>query len=500
MPEDLPYRAKLSRFLFYSILLVFGALRLDAAPAAPPPKPAPADPVKAGPVTLVDCINIAIQNNPKVLLAQQDLEAAKGVQVQARAVWYPQVGTRAYIEERDNDTWGDKKPPRYTTDGFYEDWKIELTVTQSVLSGGKNSADIDNARLTNEIEFIDFQIATNSAVAEAKKAFYQLLVTRKLYEIEQQNVGLLRQELERQKILFDAGRSSRFNIVRTEVRLSNEIPAQLSAQNDIELAKLNLLNVLGLRWGAQVPDLPQRVEGEMDCPPIDFSLDQLLELAHKQRPEPTQWNYVMQREKNNATIARAMNIPQIDAYVGGDVKRDPLTGSSFTDSKTEASFGLLGVWNIFDGFKAKGLVMQAEAKQKKAAIAMDNSWRQIELEVRRGYLKLKEAEATLNSQRENVKRAYESLDLSRLAVDAGRGTQYDTIQSTTDLNDAQKLENRARFDYHIALIDLESATFSFMKGLQAEEQPLRMSAQPPPAAPAAPVGLRGMQNQSLRGP
>jgi outer membrane protein len=472
------------------------ALRLPAAPQTAVSSAAPVDPIKEGPVTLVDCINIALQNNTKILVAQQAIEKAKGIQVTARAVWYPSVTTSAFVEMRDDDVWDDKNPAKNTTDGFKEDWKLDVLVRESIFSGGKNSATIDNARLENEIAFIQFQIETNDAVLQTKQAFYELLVSRKEYEIEQQNVDLLRQELARQKILFDAGRSTRFNIVRTEVRLSNEIPNELEAQNRIELAKLQLLNVLGLRWGAQVPDLPDRLKGVLDCPKVEFPLDQLLALARKQRPEPGKWDREIQQETNNATIARALNIPKLDAYVGATARRDYNTtsgdmGNNFFDNRTEAGAGFLGAWNIFDGFRAKGLVMQADAKKKSAAIELDNSWRQIDLEVRRGYLKLKEAEATLASQTENVKRAFESLDLSRTSVDAGYGTQYDVIQSTTDLNTAQSLENRARLNYHLALAELESATFSYMKGLHREEVPLNSNTE-------ARVNLRGMQPGGLR--
>ncbi|MEM6886423.1 MAG: TolC family protein, partial [Verrucomicrobiota bacterium] len=161
-----------------------------------------------------------------------------------------------------------------------------------------------------------------------------------------------------------------------------------------------------------------------------------------------------------ARIARSSNIPKIDLFAQGIARRDDGSGSSFDDYSTEAAFGFLGRWDIFDGFAGKGRAIQADATRKRAEIQRDDVGRRIALEVTESFNSLVKSKEILGSQLENIERAQESLNLARSSVDAGYGSQFDILQATVDYNQSLNIELEAKYDYHQALADLEKALFA----------------------------------------
>ena len=421
---------------------------------------------------LIDCLNIALEKNSNILVSKQELEEKKGLVVSARAVLYPSVNLSASLELENDDLFEDEIiDERFTEDpGFQEDWGIELVVNHSLYSGGINRHQVAVAELEKEVAFIEFQEVINAELFNVKESFYEVLLFSEEAKIQRDILDLLSKEVVKQKRLFDAGRSTKFDIVRTEVRLANEKPSYIEARTKLQIAAIDLAETMGLRWVGGTDQLPLKVNGALSCPRLDTSLDDLIERALSKRPEPLRYSKMIEIERRNAKIARASNIPRLNAFARARLERDSsqedrvlaveADNQSFTDNQTEFAFGLLGVWNIFDGFRGKGEAEAAEARKRAAEIQLDDSNRDIEFDVRRAYLSLRKAESLVNSQSGNVEKAHEALRLVKASLESGRNDLFDVLQTTVDLNRALTTELRAKFAYHQALAELEQSTFT----------------------------------------
>ncbi|MEM9444017.1 MAG: TolC family protein [Verrucomicrobiota bacterium] len=422
--------------------------------------------------TLIDCLNTALEKNTNIRVSKQDLEEVKGLEIEARAVLYPRLDLGANLQMENEDLFEDEEIDRTAEEdpGFQEEWSVNLTLSHSIYSGGINRNQVAIAELEKEVAFIEFQEIINTELFLVKEAFYEVLLYSEEAKIQSDIIDLLSQEVVKQKRLFDAGRASKFDIVRTEVRLANEKPSFIEARTKLQIAAIDLAEAMGLRWVGGTDQLPLKVQGQLFCPELAYSLDELIERALSKRPEPLRFSKEIEIERRSAKIARASNIPRINAFVRGSLERDTSQeertdptqsdNQSFTDSQTEFSFGLLGVWNIFDGFRGKGAAEAAEARQRAAQIQLDDANRVIEFDVRRAYLRLRRAEGLVASQSGNVDKAREALDLVNKSLEAGRNDLFDVLQTTVDLNRALTTELRAKFAYHQALAELEQATFT----------------------------------------
>jgi outer membrane protein TolC len=153
-------------------------------------------------------------------------------------------------------------------------------------------------------------------------------------------------------------------------------------------------------------------------------------------------------------IDKAANLPRIDAYIADQQYRDQ-TLSSFNASQNGYAFGLLGTWDIFDGFSSRGQKIFDTATLDSQRVARDQLVLQIEGEVREAYARLLTAQATIQAQVANQKIAEESVKLARVSADSGYATLLDVLQATLDLTATRTDLIRARQLYLDAMADLE---------------------------------------------
>jgi outer membrane protein len=439
----------------------------------------------AEPRTLVDCLNEALQKNPKILQAQQFIIQAGGQLISAKAALYPAINASSNLQTSNNDVFREQSP---ANPGFDSTWSVTLQLTKTFYNGGITRNQIAVAKLQQDISTIELQEAVNQAIYDTRNAFYNVLVNESDINRRKQTIDLLKREVERQKSLFEAGRATKFNIIRTEVRLANELPGLEQATVAYQTAVYNLLNTMGVPSPATGQPLDFAVSGTLEITPFSHDVDALVSEARSHSPELVQDEKQIEVQKRYVDIAKAALIPQLSVFAGTDLQRDNSQGAAFLDNHQTSVMGLAGTWNIFDGFSSKGNAIQSESQMRQATILRDAANRQIEYDVRTALLNLKQAENSYQIQQANVQKAMQSIDLARSSVEAGIATQFDILQATVDLSDAQNIELQSRFTYNVAVATLERLLYRRIKGTTGQVSDLSPAPSPvdPQPAPAAP--------------
>ncbi|MES2310475.1 MAG: TolC family protein [Verrucomicrobiota bacterium] len=461
------------RFLFLGILALTQVL---TAQVVGPPKPTPASAVKKtrsvedplptnspssapfGKTPLYDlekCINLALQNNYKIKIEQANIEAKLGELIVAKATLYPTVDANARIS-------GSNQDPFYATKSKEDskligDWGTRIKITQSIFSGFSNRNRIAAAKLEHEAEYFQYQAVINQSLYDLKEQFYTILLRQIEMETSKETIKLLETELDRQKNLFEAGRSTKFSILRIQVNLSNEQSNLLRIEQDILISHAKLSDILGISWGVAPNTQPSfKINGELSIPAFTLDLPAALQLSKTRRPELQYFDKLAKAADHKAKAERASNIPFINLFSQVDERNNP-TKPAFFDQQAEFQAGLEGQWNLFDGFLGKGRAIQQEANRDANIARKQDTLSQVESEVRVSYAQLNEARRIIDTQKENISRAEESVRLSQLNVETGYGTVLDVLQATIDLSRARNLETEARFNYLLAIARLEKS-------------------------------------------
>jgi len=411
---------------------------------------------KAVPIySLEDCLALGLERNPDILKAQRDIERSQGVVITAKSLLYPKLGLNSRVEMRNDDLFEEGNNERLQR--FQDYWTVSLVATQSLYSGGANRQQVAIAKLKNQESVVQLRAATNAVLRDIRHAVYDIVVAEAQIEAQSQSVGLLEQEWERQKQYFDAGKTTRFNVLRTQVSLANQRVQLEEARVRLTGQLSQLSQLLGVAWSAQADGAPPfRVREELDCPPMEETMADLTRLAMARRPELEALRHQIEIAERQIQVDKASNIPNIDAFAGYEVRRDR-DESSFTDQVNAGTVGLLGRWNIFDGFAGRGKVASGRAALGSARVSQQKTLLQVEAEVRDAYQRLKGAETALRLQTGNVATAEDAVRLAQNSADAGFATLLDVLQATLDLTTSRLEAIRSRQRYMKSLADLQFA-------------------------------------------
>ena len=397
-----------------------------------------------------DAVSTALQKNPEILAAIQQIRLTRGQMVQVRAALLPTLQVNpGYTVQSDT----------LANPGFdfglvnnNQAWNVAIQINQNIWSGWKNQANFSAARLANDSAFYSLRQTIDKVVADTKKLFYDVIFNRALIRVREESVAVLQSQLQDQQSRFEAGTVPRFNVLQAEVALANAIPPVIQARNALRISQFSLVKQLGLDYPSDPALVPIDVLGQLDYDPIKIDLAKSVFTALTRNPslKVQRQNILIGNEQLKAALSGFQ--PTLNATAGYQAFNVP-TSSSLDDAVNGLFFGVTGSWNIFDGLATIGATQAARASLQQSMINYDNGARGIELDVQRAVSNLIEAQEVIDSQRANVVQATEALRLSRERLDAGAGTQLDVLNAQVSLLQAQTTELEGRFRYITALAE-----------------------------------------------
>ena len=439
------------------------------------------------PLTLADCLNIALVNNSQIRKSQFALEAATGQAIVNRAIVVPKVvGTMGVnrVQERFIE-----QIPIAGVEIPTDRWSSAIQVQQKFFQGGRIVASLKVARHLQEQALFAHQTAIADTLTQVRIKFYDVLLAIEEIKVNEASVKLLENELQDSQRRFKADVVPRFNVLRAEVQLANAKPPLIKARNDYRIAKNDLCNLLGYDIPKTVwDDIPLTLLGELEAEPFDVDLGAAMAHAIGNRPELGALREAEKIAQQEVYRARSGYFPGIIGYGGYQSK-----SSDYKTDLTDVQHGwVIGGelnWNIFDGLQTKGLTDTAKANLSSSREELLATARNIEVEVRSTYSTFVQAKETLESQMKNVELATEALRLARALQEAGSGTQLDVLDAETSLTQARTTWVNALRNYAASLASLERAIgLNIMQETagSSSTSPIQPSAEPLPTLSVEP--------------
>lgn len=446
---------------FPSIALVSA---LVAVPAFAAPTNSPAWP--AAPLSLSDALDTALVRNPAIFKGRQDLEEAYGVSLQLRSAILPKLtGTGNYggldrgkIEQASFGPGGSQKVS-FRTD---ESWSADLTISQTIIDGGKMRSSLRSAKLTKDAALRNYEALVSDTLLSVRTAYDDVLLDAELITTQEASVKLLERELSDTERRYEAGTVPQFNVLRASVELANAKPKLIRARNDYRIAKNNLATLLG--W--DIPsgageDIPLEVSGKLEPVSDELDLSRAIAKGFQQRPELAALRTNERLREEDIIQAKSDYYPKLSGQAGyGWASRvfGPDGGSpSLADEVHGWSVGLVANWSIWDFGLTQGKVKAAKAVREKARIDVDDLYRKVEQEIRTAHSNRIQARETLESQGKVIEQGQEALRLAVARSEAGTGTQLDVLSAQTALTDARTTYVQALHDLVVAQQRLERA-------------------------------------------
>jgi len=447
--------------------------------------------------TLQQAILTALQRNPTLLNAEQEIKRSRGVIIQVRAQALPQVNANANFQWIDPNLTGARVfgntsttsgfTPSGTTAGALMEglpsqvrdvraqaapaatpgvtnvaasdisYAISVTGTQLIFNGTTFNQ-IRGTFFQRDSAYFSFRNILDQLIATVKTQFYQIIVNRDLVSVNEENVHLLEAQLKDQQNRFEAGTVPRFNVLQADVQLHNQIPQLITAENNLRISKLQLAKTLGLDFQRRRGDSPPlEVVSDMPYIPRPIELADAIELGKQRRPFLKQGRANVLNQLQQVRAAAGQYLPTFTTTGGGEWVSSP-TNSSWHDISKGWTALVQGSLPIWDSGAIAGQVIQQRALLSETKITYDDDVRQVELEIQTAYSNLQQNEELVKSQEKNVELAEEAVRLAKARLDAGAGVQLDVLNATVQLLTAQSTRLQALFGYNSSLAEFDRAT------------------------------------------
>jgi outer membrane protein len=419
-------------------------------PATPFTSDGKADPGYMVPdeLSLNYALSFALDNSFAIRQAKERIRQQEGIVLEVRAQQIPNVSSTAGYSGF---------AQQISTTGDDRSWSINITARQVLFSGGGISAAVKAQRLALDAAVLQLQSVIDAALLDVRTRFYNVLVTRERIKVQEQNVELLRRQLQDVKNRFEAGTVSNFEVLRAEVAVANAQPALISARNNFRLAIDDLRQALGFVTtdAANIAKTPE-FSGKLEFTPVSYELASALATAKERRPDLQRLKKLEEVAEQVVTVRRSNYYPDLSLYAAYDWRKRP-GYSDFAASRDGVTVGVQSSWDIFDGRATRGRVVQAESALEQARLALNEAELSVSVDVRRSLSSLQEATELAEASKKVVEQAEEAVRLADARYAAGTATQLDVLTARNDLTTARLNQLQAFYSFNVASANVRRA-------------------------------------------
>ena len=407
-------------------------------------------------LTLYDVIGLALRTSPDVRSAMGQLQIADATLDRARAEFYPKLGvSEAYgisnnpvqafmfrLNQAQFQLNQDFNRPK-----AIDDFHTQVRVEHRLYAGGRRLAEEDAAIEGVSAASYGLAAVQNQLVYHVAESYYRLLQARELVGVRVEAVEQVRRHLHIVRTRYQAQTAVKSDLLSVEVRLAEVREALISSRNQVELAWAVLASVIGTPVDRQ--PLPSQVPAAPWSDHVD-EIQQSVAEALGRRPEMGQLASRRAAAASRVAAARAGKRLSVDFVTDYDV----FTGD-FSRGNDSFFTGLVAELNLFDGGRsasevrqAMGRVRQLEAERRRLAL-------DIELDVRRAYLQLDDAQQRLQVASKAIEQARESLREIEVRYRRQVVTVVELIDAQVALSNARVRDANARAEVEVARAALE---------------------------------------------
>lgn len=399
-----------------------------------------ADKIEKGDVlTLQQCVAISLKNHPALGAAAGTIKQAESKVGQARSGYYPQVSLQSGYSRVGPVSTGLRSDP-------YNYYSNSLNLNQTLFDFGKTSTAVDIQKLTKQSAEADFQDTTAILILGVKEAYYSLLKAKMSKSVALETVNQFQQHLDVADAFFETGKSSKIDVTSAEVILSNARIQLISAQNALQIAKVNLNKAMGV---IDAPEYDLAEDFHLDKGTISFP--EALKQAYANRPDFLSISLKKDALEKNIDLNKKGYLPVLSGnasygYAGDDKSMDK-----------SWNVGLALAFPLFTGLSTKYAVEEARANLDIAGANEESLRQKIYLEVQSAWLNRQEAFERIEASRIVVRQAQENVDLAQGRYATGVGNSIEITDAMIQLNNAKMIYIKAISDFSIAWANLEKA-------------------------------------------
>lgn len=397
------------------------------------------------PVSLRDCLEIALQNNPDIKYAGEDINRAKAAYSTRKAEGRPQIGGRVYQQQGDDRYKKNAEGTAYLAElpenkekipfvtfgigieGSYSLFNQPQSVTQDIYSRYITIAQLNEKR------------TRGSVTTAVKQLFYEVLYQKRNAELQQKIIDSQERRYASIRILVQTGDRSMIDQSAATVSLAQAKLEYQQIKNAEKTQTAELKAAMGL-----LNDSTEMILGEFpsSIPVLKYSIDEIYKfIENSTEVQIAKLNSDIQQTR--IVAVRSAHLPTVDLMAGyyyqnvnvdisGDIK-----GRSFSEQlKSKESwgptfgFGFRASLSIYNGGRIESATDEAFADYNKSLYESQRVLVRLRKDATTNFNRLSELKQQIEISQLNIENARVNYTLAQKGYDAG-------IRDLRSLQDAE---------------------------------------------------------------
>lgn len=429
-----------------------------------------------------DCIQLALENSPKIKKARYNYGLAKGNLGIAKSGYFPTlgVGTGYNLTENRND--------RINTNSNI--YSAEASINQLIYNFGKINANIRMYNFDRIAALYDFENTVLETIFTVKTNYYGVLAAKATMDVNRANVQINERNYQRTKAYFEEGIKSKIDLVNAEVYLSDSKVTLVNSEKVYQNALVQLNNSMYVAFApeykiestedfkfshnfapvslekidekkdlSQLPDnvndafLTSHVEKinvleNYEFEAFPYTFEESVELAYKNRPDLKAFDATLSAMREALKYTKREYLPDISAKAGYGY-RDQYNANSFN----------IGI-NLSTSVNIKGQkhrIDNAKIQVQLAENEIDLAKQDIYFQVQNLYVNMVQFEKQIPLLAVKVKQTLENFELADGRYSVGLGDYIELQDAKVNYNNAQVNYVQTVYNYNVARANLEKA-------------------------------------------
>jgi len=387
--------------------------------------------------TVEDVAAAALKNHPLILQSDADAAAAAARKGQAQSAWYPAVTlSTGYSRARTFSATTEKST---TSPNEFARGDASWTISDFGRTGGSVERADANAAASRE----NAATVREDVVFAAKVAFYDVLRAGKTLESRRENLRQ-RESLHRQaQAFFDAGVKAKIDVVRAEANLYDARAQAGQAENDLRVARITLLQRMGVDGPADF-----ELSGQFPDQELPGTLAEWIAEAERNRPE---LKGLLERKRAAAGALRSASAGYLPFLVG-------TAGYGYAADETPLqenySAAVTLSCPLFTGFLTREQVREAKANASSVGHEYSEARRRVRLQVESSAYGVREARERMSARTKEREASEENLRLATARYEVGAGDIIEMIDAQAQMVRSDTESVNAAFDRAVSVASL----------------------------------------------
>ena len=401
--------------------------------------------------TLAEAIALAYDSNPTLQAQRATQRALDENWVQARSGYRPQAsaqGRLQYSERRQPggmlvDTNNNGIVDTRVRNRSEENAAVAtLSLSQPLYTGGRVAATVSAAEADILTGRENLRRTESSVMQAVIQAYVDVRRDQEALRIRQENVGVLRRQLDESKARFDVGEITRTDVAQSEARLAAAQSLLTQSQAQLAISRAGYAALVGQNPGdlAPEPSLAALL-------PADVA--QAFAAAEDNNPQIRAAEYTQQASKARISAAKAERMPSLglNGSIGVNGSADPWERDLF--GRDVAASATLTV-PLFTGGLTSSRIRAAMERNNADRIGVETARRAVMQSLTGSWNQLIASRSNITSTDEQVKASRIAAEGTRQEQQVGLRTTLDVLNAEQELRQAELAQVSARRDEYVA--------------------------------------------------